>query len=121
MVAPEPGVPGGRLVGWIKEEGGTWIREIPPEPDCPEPDQFPLHVAALDHGSVGAAGSCFIEYCPDEDVQYLHWTSFDKYHHCVRDGRNGINKSGKFQEHNIIPFVFRIISSKSAFLLGLRT
>ena len=44
-------------------------------------EEFPLLVAGLDQGSVGAAGMAFAEY----QMQAMVWTNFDKFHRLVRD------------------------------------
>ena len=71
-----------------------------PEIFCCDDDQWPCHVAGLDHGSIGAAASQFIENCQDPDINYLHYTQFDPFHQAVRDGKNPIGKSwrGKAQD-----------------------
>ena len=89
MDSPFPAGPGVR---------GTYLREIPT--DAVPDNDWPLHVAMLDHGSPGASGSNFIENCPDPDAQFLHFTIWDIIHQCIRDLKNTTNRcwKGKAQD-----------------------
>ena len=67
--------PDGRLVARIVQSDGTEIREIPSEAEgCPADDEWPCSVFIEDHGGIGAAGSEFVENCPDDDIDYLQFS-----------------------------------------------
>ena len=81
---------------------GTDIREIPDYPLCPSDDKWPCHKALLDHGSIGASGSNFVEMVPDEDCQFLHVTGWDPVHQDIRNGKNTVSKSWKGKSQDIM-------------------
>ena len=86
----------GRRVGYLVGSDGTRTREIPARIANDESFEWPCHVAALDHGSVGAAGSSFVDN--SDIVDFLHFTVYDKYHYIVRNNKNGVNRSGRYKE-----------------------
>ena len=84
-------VENGINVGYLCHENGSEIREIPE--DGPEDHEWPCVAQGLDRGSVGCGGNNFLENCPQEDIDYLSITHYDKIHGLVRDDKNGIHKS----------------------------
>ena len=80
--------PEGTLIGKIRLEDGTFVREIPSE-SCPEDDKWPLSVLILDHGGIGAGGSEYVENC--EDMNVLQFSVWDWIHQMIRDCKNAVH------------------------------
>ena len=81
-----------KRAAYIKRRDDELVAVLPDEAIPHEHDVWPLLVFSLDRGSVGAAGSSFLEN--SEDSRYLFFTIYDKIHQLIRDNKNGIAKAG---------------------------
>jgi len=77
-------------VGYIVSETER-IREIPE--DGPADDEWPCLVQMLDKGSIGVAGSNFLELNNDEDARFLTMAQYDKIHALIRDDKNAVHRA----------------------------
>jgi len=88
-------VENGYNVGYIKQEDGTKVCELPLE--CiPKDYIWPCHVAGLDRGSVGTGGQNFIENDPRVDA--FTFTNYDKFHGIIRNEKNAVNANRTYSE-----------------------